>query len=146
MSGTYNWLREQTTRAPVVLAKWDGAPSIMLQELSTGAMLWWMFEDHNETSFGVFVHLTDREAQTVFEHAQSGDHNILEPVRATLVDPRAVVWSTTGTQSPKAAPFQILPYLEEEKFIRMLWDAAEATMEPVEESAQRAFKRAMAGC
>ncbi|UGT60755.1 hypothetical protein [Nocardia asteroides] len=145
MRETYTWLREVPLRAPTVLGEWDGVANILLFPIPSGALLWWMFEDHAGASLGAFVHLTDHEAQVVFEHS-GADAGLLEPVRETLTDPNAVVWSITEGTRPKVAPFRVVPYADEEAFTEMLWNAAEATMEPLAEFAEQAYALHLTAC
>lgn len=145
MRETYAWLRETPLREPTVLGKWDGVANILLFPIPSGALLWWMFEDHDGTSLGVFVHLADDEAQAVFEHSGAGA-GLLEPVRKTLADPNALVWSIDGDAGLKVAPFFVVPYVDEQVFTDMLWNAAEATMEPLAKLAEQAYSLHLTAC
>ncbi|MBF6447188.1 hypothetical protein IU429_05875 [Nocardia elegans] len=144
MTNRYSWLAERPLREPLVLGSWDGLSNIMLFEIPSGALLWWMFEENDEESLGVFVHLDDDEAQAVYEGASAG--GLLEPVRERLKDSHAVVWSWPRSGEPRVAPFEIPVFVPESEFIKMLWSAAEATLEPLEDSAAKAFGLAQASC
>ena len=113
---------ERPVQPPTVLNHWDGIPSIMLFKIQSGALLWWMFQDDEGEQLGVFVHLTDDEAQAVF-HGPIYE-GLLEPIRENLSDRRAVVWNFRG-DGLRAAEFDIPGGFDEPKFAHLLWTAAE---------------------
>lgn len=139
MSTDYKWLLEFPAADPVVLNRWDGLPNVVLVPILSGALLSWIFEDDDMETLGVFVHLTNDEAQAVFE----GTGGLLEPVRPYLLNRNAVAWSrkrTARDHEPEmfTSEFRIEPEPEEEaRFAERLWAAAEAApndKEPVPEA------------
>ncbi|MBF6211864.1 hypothetical protein IU433_15730 [Nocardia puris] len=124
MTDRYGWLIEKPLRQPLVLGRWDGFSNIMLFHIPSGALLWWMFDETDEGSLGVFVHLTSEEAQTVYDSADGG---VLEPVRHNLTDRQAVVWSASEGEPPRVAEFYVPAEMSEAEFTECLWSAAEAT-------------------
>lgn len=125
MIDPYDWLTEPVLQRPTVLGLYDGFSNIMLFKIPSGALLWWMFEDEESESLGVFVHLTDAEAQAVYSSRHDG--GLLEPVRAQLTDRHAVVWSAKGGEVRSAEPFLIDGRVSEDEFSNRLWDAAESS-------------------
>ncbi|MFZ2238019.1 MAG: hypothetical protein WAV90_00590 [Gordonia amarae] len=89
-----DWLTAEAVQAPTVVASWCAAPIITLSKLADGsARLMWVFDEnaHGELSQrGLFIHLTDAEAQAVFDSpTRSG---LIESVRAQLIDTAALLW------------------------------------------------------
>ncbi|MEU8901413.1 hypothetical protein AB0C65_36490 [Nocardia sp. NPDC048505] len=118
------WLIEKPSQPPTILSHWDGFPNIMLFKISSGALLWWMFEDNDNEELGVFVHLTYEEAQAVF-HGPIYE-GLLEPIRSSMRDRNAVVWNRRKTGVVKAGRFEIPRGGTEPELANLMWEAAEA--------------------
>ncbi|WP_249644400.1 hypothetical protein [Nocardia sputi] len=117
-----SWLLETPLQPPTVLSHWDGFPNIMLFKISSGALLWWLFEDNEDEELGVFVHLTSEEAQAVYRGPK--DQGLLEPIRHNMSDRLAVVWNRQGERI-KVARFVIPANGTEPEFADLLWNTAE---------------------
>ncbi|OZC62104.1 hypothetical protein CH267_00755 [Rhodococcus sp. 06-621-2] len=117
------WVYDRAPQAPTILQHWDGLPSITLSKVASGARLLWVFEEDFPEQLGAFVHLTDDEAQHVFE--SPSDDGLIEAVRTRLRDRTAYVWRKSGS-SFGAAEFRIPKRGTEEQFAAALWQAAES--------------------
>lgn len=85
------WMYAAPVREPTVIQHFDGLAAITLSKLSddTARLLWVFDEDHPEQK-GLAVHLTDEEAQTVFD--TPAPVGLLERVRSNMTYPAAVLW------------------------------------------------------
>ncbi len=84
------WFKWATGQPPTVLDLWDGAPSLFLAPTTRGAILWWQFDlGEDGSDYILLAHLTDAEAQAVFESRTTA--GALEAVRAHIQDDRAVI-------------------------------------------------------
>lgn len=103
---------------------WNGRPVQFLVPIDgDGAMLWWEFDERDdESSVGVAVHLTDAEAQTVFETPPTV--GMLERVRLTLTDTTAILFAIARGSSAHQA-IEIPRGGTEEDFIDFLLDESE---------------------
>lgn len=113
------WFKWATGQPPTVLDVWDGAPSLFLAPTTQGAILWWEFEvGDDESRYILLAHLTDAEAQAVFD--AEPDAGALEPVRRHIHDDRAVAarWHPTGCAAERTT---VIPRDgTEEQFTAML--------------------------
>lgn len=84
------WFAWATGEPPTVLCVWDGAATLFLSPTDRGAIVWWEFDqDEDDSIFVLVAHLSNDEAQAVF--AAPPNVGALEPVRARMVDDRALV-------------------------------------------------------
>ncbi|WP_027500394.1 hypothetical protein [Rhodococcus sp. UNC363MFTsu5.1] len=117
------WVGEPAKQRPTILQHWDGIPSVTLSKITSGARLLWIFHEDFPEQFGVFVHLTTDEAQSVFE--TPNDVGLLEGIRTRLRDRVAYVWRKDH-QHMGAAPYRIPKRGSEPQFAEAIWSAAEA--------------------
>ncbi|GAA3157891.1 MULTISPECIES: hypothetical protein [Rhodococcus] len=122
-SSAPRWVSEVPPQQPTIIQHWDGMPSITLSRIATGARLLWMFHEDFPDQLGVFIHLTDDEAQKVFE--TPNDHGLIEGIRSNLRDRNAYVWRKDDKRFG-ARPFRIPKRGDEPSFSESMWDAAEA--------------------
>lgn len=90
------WMFEAPTQELTIVQR-----GITLARLPDGtARLLWIFDEEDSAETGLAVHLTDTEAQNVFDTpAQAG---LLERVRSTLTHADAVLWrSDPGSLSAR---------------------------------------------
>lgn len=126
------WLAGATGQQPTTLDVWDGVPSLFLAPtFDGGAIMWWQFDQGDEGSqYILLVHLTQQEAQTVFEHRDGG---VLESVRTTLNDDSAyIVRRNPSAGYERVIARQIPQFLSEDRFTDWLDQAAnELALEPL---------------
>jgi hypothetical protein len=79
----------------------------------------------------LFVHLTDDEAQAVYDTAPGVGP--IEQIRATLQDPHAYAWRLWEGRF-SSVPFEIPRHVDEQDFATQAWAAATRGM-PVDETA-----------
>lgn len=85
-----DWSQWATGQPPTVLAVWDGAPTLFLAPTSHGAIVWWEFGvDDDESRYVFLAHLTEQEAQSVFEASPGA--GALESIRHFMKDNRAII-------------------------------------------------------
>ncbi|WP_131823306.1 hypothetical protein [Mycobacteroides chelonae] len=112
------WMREAPVQAPTVLQR-----GISLSKLADGtARLLWVFDEDGPKQEVLAVHLTDREAQIVFE--TPAPVGLLERVRTTLRHSDAVLWRSG--QCSSSAKFIAIPREGDEDFF---WDFMEGLAE-----------------
>ncbi|HEY5857066.1 MAG TPA: hypothetical protein VIW24_24270 [Aldersonia sp.] len=124
MANKYAWLGERTTQAPTIIQHYDGLATVTLSKITSGARLMWVFDEDFPVQLGLFAHLTDDEAQTVFETPP--EVGLLERVRATLTDREAFAWRKSGNALGVSPLVISADDVSEEAFAQCLWDAAEA--------------------
>ncbi|MFE7421529.1 hypothetical protein [Rhodococcus sp. NPDC057529] len=118
------WVGERVHQMPTILQHWDGMPTATLSKITGGARLLWIFHEDFPEQYGLFVHLTDYEAQRVYD--TPSDSGLLEEVRAILRDRDAFVYRKDG-DSFGSLPFRITKSGSEPRFAEYLWQAAEET-------------------
>lgn len=121
MTDDLSWVSEPPRQPPTIIQHWDGLASITLSKISSGARLMWVFDEDFPVQLGVFVHLTDDEAQVVFDTEPMV--GLLERVRPTLEDTNAYAWRK-DRYDLGARPFEISRDASEEDFAEQLWEAA----------------------
>ncbi|SKI79752.1 Uncharacterised protein [Mycobacteroides abscessus subsp. massiliense] len=110
------WVYTVPEQTPTVIQHFDGLASITLSKLPDGtARLLWVFDEDYPEQLGLFVHLTDKEAQEVFE--TPAPEGLLERVRHTLTYPDAILWRSN--QRVMSAQFIEIPREGDED---ALWD------------------------
>lgn len=118
------WLYTEPVQPPTVIQHWDGLATVTLSKLPDGtARLMWVFDEDYPIQLGLFVHLTDEEAQVVFDTPP--ETGLLERVRQRLYDSLALLWSTDARTM--RAKFVEIPGTgtDEDSFWASLWAESE---------------------
>lgn len=85
------WVHLRPMQVPTIIQHWDGLPAITLSKLQDGTVrLLWVFDEDHPQQLGLFVHLTDDEAQIVFDTPPGV--GLIERVRLALADTDALLW------------------------------------------------------
>lgn len=119
----YWWIGARTVDV-AALPPFATPPRNALLEIATGgAVLVWNFGRDFETDADLlmFVHLTDAEAERV---VTANSEAMLEPVRSTLKDNRAMIIVDLGSSS-RGSEFEISRGASEEEFLESAFEVAE---------------------
>lgn len=115
-----------TSYTPTALNFWNGRPiQYLMPAIDGSALLWWEFDAlEDDTVVGVIVHLTDDEAQRVFQTPATV--GLLENVRTTLADTEAAVFVFSRSAGAGAHRLISIPGAgTEEQFIDYLFSEAD---------------------
>lgn len=118
------WVSWATGEPPTLIDTWDGAPSVLLAPTRHGAILLWQFDQGADDSrYFLVAHLTDAEAQRVFTAPWTT--GVLEPVRATLYDDRAVIARRHPSGCEAERLLHIPRGVSADEFVRLMRKVAE---------------------